>query len=291
VAEPLTLGGFEDERTGHTRAMDARYHGDALHETQDLMAQEGRRIVDSARVQGVILRLLGGLAVHEHCAGLRACRREHVDLDLAGLRKQTQPVIEVFGDLGYEERLHVRLATGTGQAQFVRDCVHGDGSGGREHPEDHVDVFFDRFRLDHVIDLRARLTLHPHAVPLTDTLATKLQMHFPGTRDVRDTLMLLAAARAEGTGAGELDADYVGRLCAHDWGLFYDVVLNLQRCSEALPESDLNAGERDRAASLLARLTGAIDSAPKTLAWRLRAGVGTRRRWWDIVEEQGGAPS
>ena len=69
------------------------------------------------------------------------------------------------------------------------------------------------------------------------------------------------------------------------------MALNLQRCSEALAAAELTREERDRAAALLARLTGAIDGAPKTLAWRLRARVGTRRRWWDIVEEQGGASS
>jgi hypothetical protein len=37
--------------------------------------------------------------------------------------------------------------------------------------------------------------------------------------------------------------------------------------------------------------TGAIDEAPKSTASRLAAGVGIRLRWYDIVEEQGGASS
>jgi hypothetical protein len=271
--------------------MDDRYLGDGSLETQDLMSQEGRRIVDSARGRGVVLRMLGGLAVHEHCAGMAACRRDHADLDLAGLRRQTQPVIGVFGGLGYKERIHVRLATRTGQAQFVRDCVHGNGNGERAHAEDRVDVFFDRFKLDHEIDLRARLALHRYAVPLTDTLALKLQMHAPEPRDVRDAVMLLASSDDEGPGAGDVDAAYLGRLCAHDWGLFYDVVRNLQRCGEALEGAGLAPAARERAAALIVRLTGALDAAPKTLAWRLRARVGTRRRWWAIVEEQDGPTS
>lgn len=256
------------------------------------MALEGRRIVDAAREQGVVLRLLGGLAVHEYCAGLAACRRDHLDLDMAALRRQTGPVIAVFGELGYEERVHVRLATHAGQAQFVRDCVHGDGAARtRPHAMDRVDVFFDEFRLDHMIDLRDRLSLHPYAIPLTDTLAAKLQMHAPEPRDVRDAVMLLATATGEGAAAGEVDSAYIGRLCAHDWGLFQDVSRNLQRCAEALDGSGLGPAERARAAGLLARVTGAVDAAPKTLAWRLRARVGVRRRWWNTVEEQDGSPS
>lgn len=266
--------------------MDALYVGDGLMETQDLMAQEGHRIVDSARGRDVVLRLLGGLAVHEYCAGFAACRRDHLDLDLVGLRRQIGPVIEVFGELGYQERMHVRMATGSGQAQFVRDCVHGNGDGVRAHAEDHVDVFFDRFKLDHVIDLRERLALHPYAVPLTDTLAAKLQMHEPEPRDVRDVLMLLVTAPGEGRAAGDIDRDYLGELCAHDWGLFYDVSHNLQRLGEALPGAGLDDAERRTVTQLLARLTGAVDAAPKTAAWRLRARVGTRLRWWDHVEEQ-----
>ena len=261
--------------------------GDARLETQDLMAQEGRRIVDVARERQVVLRLLGGFAVYEHCAGFAACRRDHLDLDLVGLRRQTGAVLEVFGELGYEERLHVRLATSFRQAQFARPCVH-EGENGRAHDEDHVDVFFDRFKLDHVIDLRARLDLHPYAVPLADTLATKLQMHAPEQRDVRDLLMLLASSGGPGKAAGQIDAEYIGTLCARDWGLFYDVSRNLQRCTEALEQAPLTQEERMRVAGLLALVTGAIDAAPKSVAWRLRAGVGTRRRWWDVVEEQEG---
>jgi hypothetical protein len=154
-----------------------------------------------------------------------------------------------------------------------------------------VDVFFDRFRMDHVIDLRERLELHPYALPLTDVLATKLQMHAPESRDVRDAIMLLAVSPGMGSGVEEIDAGYLAGLCARDWGLFYDVTRTLQRCTEALATADLSAVERDEAAAMLARLIGAIDGAPKTVAWRLRARVGTRRRWWDIVEEQGGASS
>ena len=268
--------------------MDTRHVGGRLVETQDLMAQEGRRIIDWARARGVVLRLLGGFAVHEYCAGSVACRRQHLDLDLAGLRRQTGSVVEVLAQLGYEERSRVRMATGTGQALFVRECVHGGADGPRAHDEDHVDVFFDRFRLDHVIDLRERLGRHPYAVPLTDTLAMKLQMHDPEARDVRDALMLLATVSGEGPAASDVDPDYLGTLCAHDWGLFYDVSRNLQRVREALPGAGLGDAERGKVTQLLARLTGAIDAAPKSVAWRLRARVGTRLRWWDDVEEQEG---
>jgi hypothetical protein len=259
---------------------------------EDLMAEEGRRIVDAAREQGVVLRLLGGFAVHEYCAGMTVCSRPHLDIDMAALSRQMRSVTDVFGALGYSERLHVRLATGAGQAQFVRDCVHRESDGGSQpHELDRVDVFFDSFKMDHEIDLRDRLSQHPYAIPLTDTLVSKLQMHTPEPRDVRDAVMLLAFAGGEGLAADDVDPEYVGELCAHDWGMFYDVSRGLQRCVEALDESGLGPEERAKVAGLLARLTGAVDAAPKTLSWRVRATLGTRRRWWNVVEEQGSRPS
>ena len=35
------------------------------------------------------------------------------------------------------------------------------------------------------------------------------------------------------------------------------------------------------------RLTAALEAAPKSVRWRVRARVGTRVRWYDEVEEQG----
>jgi hypothetical protein len=282
--------GFGKTRGGHTPAMDSGHLETHLLGTQDLMAREGRSIIDRARERGVVLRLLGGLAVHEHCAGFVACRREHLDLDLVGLRRQMDKTVALFAELGYQERVHVRMATEFMQAQFVRACAHAGPDGAPVHEEDHVDVFFDRFKLDHTIDLRERLDLHPYAIPLTDALAIKLQMHAPESRDLRDMLMLLATAPGEGQGGAELDPERLGDLCGHDWGLFYDVTRNLQLLRESLPGSILDEAEREKVAASLARLTGAVDAAPKTLAWRLRARVGTHRPWWDVVEDQDGSP-
>ncbi|NLE22971.1 MAG: hypothetical protein GX624_09360 [Actinobacteria bacterium] len=270
--------------------MGGQHQGDGSVTTSDLMAQEGRSIVDTARTRGVVLRLLGGLAVHEYCAGLVVCLRHHVDLDMVAPRRQTRAVVGVFDELGYRERVHVRQVTKGLQAQFARECVHGDGTG-RAHAADKVDIFFDSFLLDHRIDLRGRLTQHPYAVSLTDALAAKLQMHEPEPRDLRDAVMLLTVCHGEGTAADELDADYLGALCARDWGLFYDVARNLRRCGEELGGAGLEPGDRARVNGLLARLTGAVEDAPKRLRWRARARIGTRRRWWNTVEEQGEAAS
>lgn len=254
------------------------------------MAAEGRRIVDSARERGLTLRLLGGLAVRDHCEVLDFCGRDHSDLDLVGLRSEALQVAQLFAALGYAERREVREATIMGQAQFVRRCVHQrPQGGGTVHDDDHADVFYDVFRMDHAVDLRDRLALEPYTISSADLLLTKLQVARLESRDVRDVITLLKdLPLADGNVAGAIDLSYAAALCARDWGLWYDVTVNLRRCRDELDGFGLEAADRDRVAQAIARLSAALDAAPKSLAWRLRAKVGTRVSWHAEVEEQDG---
>lgn len=251
------------------------------------MEQEGKRIVDEARTRGVTLRLAGGLAVRLHCAAMDFCARDYSDLDMVGLHREIDDVIAVFSALGYQEEFDVRLATQSRQARFARPCVHRDGGGLAVHEDDHVDVFLNVISMDHKIDLDGRLSIEPYTIPLTELLLTKLQIHRFTDKDRQDVLTVLSeCAVAESDGPGVVNAVTLAERCARDWGLFYDVVFNLQAVGEALDDSGLGEAERDRVRAALTRLVDAIQTAPKSLAWRVRAKVGTRRRWYKVVEEQ-----
>jgi len=257
------------------------------------MAAEGRRLVERARERGVTLRLIGGLAVLDHCVELAFCGRDHSDLDMVGLSRQVNELAEVLAHSGYAERLHVRVASTSSQAQFVRPCRHlRSDRAGTLHDDDHVDVFLDVFRMDHTIDLRRRLELDPYTVSASDLLLSKLQVFRAEPHDVRDMLTLLKDLElADDDGPGMLNVSYIAQACARDWGLFYDVSTNLRRSREAASEDSLDAGARGRVDAAVARLLRALDEEPKPLSWRLRAKVGTRRPWHAEVEEQDGAPA
>jgi len=254
------------------------------------MAAEGRRIVDAARERGLTLRLIGGLAVRDHCEELAFCSRDHSDLDMVGLAREVGGLVGLFEALGYRERLHVREATNRGQAQFVRECAHESADGAfAVHAEDHVDVFLDVFRMDHRVDLRDRLGVEPYTVSAGDLLLTKLQIFRAEDRDLRDIVTLLKDEELAGEDAlGTVNVAYLAGLCARDWGLYYDVTRNLRRCTESLAVYGLGPADEDHVRAALARLTQAIEEAPKTRAWRWRAKVGTRRRWHEEVEDQDG---
>jgi hypothetical protein len=259
------------------------------------MPREACRIVDAARARGIALRLLGGLAVRAHCSEMAFCDRDYEDLDMVGRQRQLKDITALFVDLGYAENLRARMSTRGRQLQFTRACEHADpGLGVAVHPDDHVDVFLDIFKMDHELELGDRLELaDDYTLPATDLLLTKLQIHKTNEKDTRDILTLLKDIALSGDLGGEAAADtidvrYIAAACADDWGLYYDVATNLERAGVALERYELAAQERARVHAALDRLGRAIDEAPKSRAWRRRAKVGTRRPWYNDVEDQDG---
>lgn len=254
--------------------------------TRDAMVDEARRIVDAARERGVVLRLYGGLAVRAHCDVIVFCERDYSDVDMVGVRAQRKDIVLLFRALGFTENYHVSQATRGRQLQFVRPCPHGDGDA-RAHDGDHIDVSLDTFKMDHEIDLRGRLELDDLTIPVSDQLLTKLQVFRPDEKDARDVLTLLKDLElTEDEAPGVIALSYVAARCADDWGLYHDVERNLQRVAALLPGYGLAEEDERRIHEGLARLRRAIEDAPKSLRWKLRAKVGERRPWHNDVEEQ-----
>ncbi len=273
-------------KTSHPTPASGDPPGAALSARADML-DEGLRIVDAARERGIVLRLLGGLAVRTHCSMIAFCERDYSDLDMVGLGAQNKGLMALFRDLGYGLDLHVMQATGGGQLQFTRPCEH-DANGTPVHEDDHVDVFLDRFRMDHVISLKDRLTLDEYTVSMTDQLLTKLQINRLDDKDVRDILTLLKDLElADEEAPGVIGLRSIAERCAKDWGLCHDVERSLERSTALLPDFGLTPDEERRIRDGLARLRVAIEAEPKSIAWRLRAKVGERRPWFNLVEERG----
>ncbi len=255
------------------------------------MADEARRIIDEARSRGIVLRLFGGLAVRDHCELAYVCDRDYSDIDLIGLRRQVKAIVTLFGDLGFKENYDVRTATSDQQLQFYRRCDHPDAE--RHffiHPDDHVDVFLDTFRMDHVLPLAGRLEIEAYTISLSDVLLTKLQTAHIDEKDERDVVSVLSQAPlADSDERGAVNVAYIARLCAGDWGLWYDVLAGVRRVRGVLDaRDDLDQPLLARVRKALDRLSGAIEAEPKSVGWRLRAKVGTHARWHEDIEEQDG---
>lgn len=150
-----------------------------------------------------------------------------------------------------------------------------------------IDVFVDKLEFCHTIELTGRWELHETTIPLEDLLLQKLQVHEPTHSDLIDSAVLLASHRVGIGGAEEIDPGYVGSVLARDWGFHRDAVANLKRVNDSAgAEVALPADHVGRVRDVAAQLLEAIDSAKKTMSWKMRDRVGERMQWWEDVSER-----
>ena len=260
---------------------------------------EARAIIDHGNARGVVLRLTGGLAVRHYAIDLEFAEREYSDIDLIGLKRQVVAVGEVFRDLGYVENRHVAMATTNGQLQFfVRDPAPGAGAAGAPDdlpvyaevpPSDHIDVFLDAMRMDHQVDFRDRLEINTYAIDPADLFLSKLQIVNLNEKDVHDVITLVKDVYVDfQPHPGVLDLHHVAGVCAADWGLYIDVMNNIDTVVEHVADYDLGPRDAARVRRTLELAQDMMTEQAKTLRWRLRARIGKRVRWYAEVEEQFG---
>jgi hypothetical protein len=152
-----------------------------------------------------------------------------------------------------------------------------------------MDVFLDQLRMCHDLRFAERLTVDRWTLPLADLLLSKLQIVELTDRDAQDVAALLADHELTEDDAG-IGLRRIRSVCATDWGWWRTVDGNLGRliarwrrdAAGGSAEEGLALGTATaRATALLERLA----SAPKSAAWRLRAAIGDRMRWYAEPEE------
>jgi hypothetical protein len=237
--------------------------------------EESERIAAAAHKKKIGLKLLGGAGVHARAPSARRSplKRMYGDLDYAISRKDRKAVIELFKELGYEANERFNLMNGDRRLYFY-DAEHSR----------QVDVFIDVFRMSHAIDLRGRLDHDHPAVRPSDLLLSKLQIYEVNRKDLVDTIALILDHAIE-TGDAEdaIEALYIARLAAEDWGFYRTLQVNIERLRAILEE--LEEIDRELVNTRLDALWKHIEDAPKPLRWRLRAQVGDRVRWYELPEE------
>ena len=243
---------------------------------------EALRIVDAAERAGVTLRVLGSIAYRIHCPrniGLfEQMARALTDIDFASDKSQGPAVRKLFAELGYNEDRTVYMVT-----EGSRYCFTGlDG-------KLNVDVFMDELFFCHRIPLKGRLDLDRPTICVTDLLLEKMQIVEINLKDLEDTVVLLLEHDvADGTTDREvIDAGHICALLSAEWGFYHTVTVNLRKVSEFAGQVPaLEDTGRAIVQQRIARLLAMLEAKPKPLAWKMRARVGTRVRWYQEVSSK-----
>lgn len=240
---------------------------------------EVRRISEAARQGGLMLRLLGSLAFQVHCPqyGFLQAKlgRAYTDIDFAGYGKQAKAISEMLAGLGYSEDREIFVLTEGSRAIFENA---GNGI--------HVDVFYEKLDFCHVIRWNGRLEADWPTIPMAEMLLEKMQIVKINEKDLIDTIMLLLEHPLGEGDAETINLAQTARLCAADWGLWRTTTMNLEKVKQiAQTYPQLSAVDKATVTQKVDTALARLEAEPKPLAWKLRARVGDRIKWYKDVDE------
>lgn len=252
----------------------------------EVFLEEGKRLVDEATKRGIPIRLLGGVAIRFHClefiefakklVRLGEGQQEYTDLDYMSYSKYRDKMKDFFKEMGYEKR-PTTMSTAATQRQIYF------------HPKGwfFVDVFFDKLlAANHPLDFRGRLDLDTPTVTPTDLLLEKIQIVFPGEKDVKDTVLLVVSHQISlQEEKNKINAKFISELLASDWGFWYTVTTNLNGLKQYILEvGSLSDDARQDLSKKIDTLLEIIEKETKSTGWKMRSLVGAKKQWYKPVE-------
>lgn len=259
------------------------------------LVEDAIRIVKVAKQRGVVLRLLGALAIslhssefahlHQNLKRLGGDQRTFTDIDFIGYSKQRVKIREVMEDeLNYVVDQNVLLFRGKERLVY-------------QHPDQnyHIDIFLDGLRFSHHIIFgtdpkKGRLLLDYPTISATDLLLEKVQIHSISQKDLKDIIVLLRAHQLDSTdGLRTINTNHVAAVLASDWGFWKDASTNLRDVSshgaKYAAEGMLSHSDLADVSNKVNQLLAQIENEPKTSAWKRRERAGEEKPWWNDVEE------
>jgi hypothetical protein len=135
----------------------------------------------------------------------------------------------------------------------------------------------------HEIPLEGRMELDETSIPLAELLLTKLQVIQLNEKDVRDAIAVLHDRELGDEDGDTVNAGRIAQLCCEDWGLWRTITRNLEACRK---QAGAYGEDLADVATRFSELEERIEAEPKSRAWRLRAKIGERKRWYDLPEER-----
>jgi hypothetical protein len=227
-------------------------------------------LVEECNARDITARIMGAAAIRIHTHEFPNLHEDRIisDIDLMSYSKHERAIKSFMVERGFK----------------AMPLYYGDGRQIYSNHH-HVDVFINELNMCHVIDFRGRLELDYPTITVTDLLLAKMQIVQINDKDLKDAAVLLREHEVAETEIREsINGPYISRRMARDWGFYYTFTMNLRKLedfSSAFLPAEHHQVVRTRIETLLDR----IEKEPKSTGWRLRANIGTRKKWYQDVEE------
>jgi hypothetical protein len=243
---------------------------------------EALALVSDAEAEGIRLRILGSIAYRLQCPNnlhlFEDTKRVLTDVDFGAEKKQNQAIRKFLTARGYVPDEGVYMASEGSRHVYLHKDTNLN-----------VDVFADELYFCHRIPFKNRLELDSPTICTTDLLLEKMQIVEINLKDFKDTIVLMLEHPLSHQQAGpkSIDTDYIVDMMRSDWGFYHTFTTNLKRVPAHLSEfPSMKEEEHAVVRSRIDELLRVLDEAPKTLGWKMRAKIGTRRIWYQEVSEK-----
>ena len=150
----------------------------------------------------------------------------------------------------------------------------------------HVDIFVDKLSFCHEIELERRLGLDPVTISLADLFLEKVQIVKMGEKDAKDIAILLLEHELGDQDKGSINAEYITKLMADDWGFYYTTITNLKKVRDYVETLDVfSAEDKKTVQAKIDSLSQRIEKQGKSFKWKLRAKTGPKMKWYNEPED------
>lgn len=249
----------------------------------EVFIDEAKVLVEEAERRGLLLRIMGGMAIYMHSTEFeelwrnlaRLGKKVFTDIDFVAYGKQRNEIYEFVQKRGYKTDPRFLYQFGKTRHIFF---------GGRVPM---VEIFYDQLEMNHTIPYEGRLEVDKPTTPLGELMLQKLQVVKINEKDIKDLIVLIRAHEVGEDDKEKINLnvfDFVNM--SGDWGWYYTATTNLNKVKKFAGEyPQLSDADRTAVNQRVDRMLAYLEQEPKSFKWKMRAKLGTKTMWYNPVED------
>jgi len=244
--------------------------------------EEAKACVKEAEDKGIILRIMGGMAIYLHSQEHkqlwekleRLGKKVFTDIDFVSYGKFRGQLLDFFQNRGFTINQRMLYYYGKKRQIYYGERIP------------MVEIFFDKLEMNHTIDFKKRLEVDSPTIPSAELLLQKIQMVRMNEKDIKDAIILIRAHELGKEDKEKINQASIGASLLSDWGFYYTATTNLQKIRDSLSNYDALGEEDIRVVEgRINELLGYLKEEPKSIKWKSRALLGTKKKWYSEVDE------